>query len=61
MTPQQIKDSAPEGATHYECSCVVDYIINYWRLQNKTWHWWHNNEWKPYPFGNADANDLKPL
>lgn len=61
MNIEEIKRNAPDGATHYECSFMVDYIIDYWKLDS-CWYWWHDNKWKEYPFGNANASyDLKPL
>lgn len=41
MTPQQIKDSAPQGATHYN-----NRTETYYRQENDNLYYWCD-EWRP--------------
>lgn len=56
MTPQQIKDAAPEGATHYS-ETPMEYI--YLRTYNTLWQCYAFGEWWHYDVINGE--EIKPL
>lgn len=58
MTPQQIKDAAPEGATHYCNQPYVGYFYFY-----DQWFEWNELEdcWNPLHFNPNKYRELKPL
>lgn len=60
MTPQQIKDGAPDGATHYRHTEYA-HNIKYYKLVNKEWHFYsYDGNW--YQSKHVTSIDqLKPL
>lgn len=57
MTPQQIKDNAPEGATHYN-----RHTDTYYMIKDAVWYHWHFTEWRESFYKNGlHQVYLKPL
>lgn len=55
MTPQQIKDAAPEGATHYMVQrCVTVYVKPH---HEYGWYRWTGSAWEHYCW----HQDVKPI
>lgn len=62
MTPQQIKDNKPDGATHY---IVMEMIwitprVYYFKLDNGRLYEWFSTHYAPYETG-FRRSELKPL
>lgn len=44
MTPQQIKENAPEGSTHY--MIINSEVVYYQLLAKRWWRYFDGNDWK---------------
>ena len=57
MTPQQIKDNAPQGATHYsDIGIDIIYLKESFKYG---WKCFCFGQWQPYIL--EDDEDIKPL
>ena len=46
MTKQEIREGAPDGATHYENNCWG--AISYWKNHKGLWWYFDGKEWDSY-------------
>lgn len=58
MTPQQIKDNAPNGATYYIDHCSIQY---YKADEHGMVFIWSDGSWHDLPMHISEAYALKPL
>lgn len=60
MTEQEIKDSAPDGATHYKMSRAFVGTVIYFKQSKKGLHQWLSSIGWSAPFAKL-SDDIKPL
>jgi hypothetical protein len=55
MTEQEIKDNAPDGATHWL------YDTYFKKVNTVEWYYWEEGKWKFTSYDKKFAHLLKPL
>lgn len=60
MTEQEIKENAPDGATHYKMSKAFVGTVIYFKQSRKGLHQWLSSIGWSAPYAKL-SNDIKPL